>query len=513
MEWQLSLDGEQAASGKSEEPATSRPRLSRATLDRLAAGVERPSYDRSALEMGVVHIGLGAFHRAHQAPLFDSLAARGDTRWGIVGASLRSPKVRDILLPQDCLYSLTVEEGDESSISIIGCIRDVIVAREAPSRLVEAIAAPSAHLVTITVTEKGYKLDPASGLLMTEEPDVRSDLASLAAPSTMPGHVAAGLALRKERGLEPLTIASCDNIAGNGDKLRAAVVTIARAHNEALADWIEERCAFPNSMVDRIVPATTQEEIASTATKLGLLDLATIRAEPFLQWVIENRLVGPAPELANVGVQITGELAPWEEAKLRLLNGAHSSIAYLGGLAGIATVDQFVAERSGSRFVEMLWDEVESTLDPPRELDVRDYHRALMRRFSNSALGHRTRQIAMDGSQKLPQRLLATAVALVERGREPEAVALGVAAWMRWQGGRTDAGESYVVDDPLASSTARLLAQSEDPAEQVRALMSLEAVFPERLRTDEQFATLVGRHLKSLQEIGAMATVERFVSR
>lgn len=487
-------------------------RLSRATVGDLSPEIRKPSYDLSALSPGVVHIGLGAFHRAHQAPLFDTLATRGDKRWGVVGASLRSAGVRDALLPQDGLYSLTVEEGDESSVAIIGAIRDVIVARERPSRLVEAIAAPAAHLVTITVTEKGYKLDPASGQLMTEEPDVRADLASLAAPSTMPGYVAAGLALRKVRGLEPITIASCDNIAGNGDKLRAAVTTIARAHDVALADWIEQRCAFPNSMVDRIVPATTEQEIAFTAAKLGLLDQATIRTEPFSQWVIEDRLVGPARELATVGVQVTDELAPWEEAKLRLLNGAHSSIAYLGGLAGIATVDQFVAEPWGAHWVERLWDEVEPTLNPPRELHVAEYRRALMRRFSNSALGHRTRQIAMDGSQKLPQRLLASAVALLDRGKEPKAVALAVAAWMRWQAGRTDAGESFVVDDPLASTAARLLAGARNAADCVRALLSLDLVFPTRLATDPRFGGLLTEHFESLQRDGARATIERFLA-
>jgi fructuronate reductase len=328
----------------------------------------------------------------------------------------------------------------------------------------------------------------------------------------MPGYVAAGLALRKERGLDPITIASCDNIAANGDKLRAAVTTIARAHDEALADWIAERCAFPSSMVDRIVPATTEQEIASTAAKLGLVDRATIRTEPFSQWVIEDRLIGPASELASVGVQITGELAPWEEAKLRLLNGAHSSIAYLGGLAGIATVDQFVAQPWGARWVETLWDEVEPALNPPRELDVGEYRRALMVRFSNSALGHRTRQIAVDGSQKLPQRLLTSAVALIERGKESKAVALAVAAWIRWQGGLTDAGESFVVDDPLASTTARLLAGAGNAADKVRALLSLDSIFPERLATDRRFAALVTEHLESLRRDGAQATVERFVA-
>ena len=481
-------------------------------LQKLSPNVRKPAYDPRMLSAGVVHIGLGAFHRAHQAPLFDSLAAGGDLRWGVVGASLRSPAVRDALLPQDGLYSVAVEEGDRSSISIIGAILDVIVAHEDSRRLVEAIAAPAIHLVTVTVTEKGYNLDPASGLLMTEDLGVRSDLASLAAPATMPGYVAAGLALRKERGLPPITIASCDNIAGNGDKMRATVSRIARAHDEALGDWIEEGCAFPNSMVDRIVPATTEEDISATAAKLGLIDRATVRTEPFTQWVIEDRLVGPASELGRVGVEITSDLAPWEQAKLRLLNGAHSSMAYLGGLAGIATADQFVAQPWGQRFVQMLWDEIEPTLNPPPELDIAEYRKALIRRFANSALSHRLRQIAMDGSQKLPQRLITSAIDLIAQGREPNAVALGVAAWMRWQAGRDDSGATFEVDDPLAPTTAQLVAQSSNAADHVRALLSIKSVFAEELKTNQGFAKRLIDHLESLDRLGAKATVERFVA-
>jgi fructuronate reductase len=238
-----------------------------------------------------------------------------------------------------------------------------------------------------------------------------------------------------------------------------------------------------------------------------------VRTEPFAQWVIEDGVVGPAADLAAAGVQITSDLAPWERAKLRLLNGAHSSMAYLGGLAGIVTVDQFVAQPWGHQFVQLLWDEVEPTLKPPPELEVTQYRRELMERFANSALAHRLRQIAMDGSQKLPQRLLASAVDLLARDREPDAVALTVAAWMRWQAGRDDAGASFDVDDPLASTTARLTRNSHDEAERARALLSIDSIFPEKLRTDERFVQLVTAHLEALNRNGAAATVEQFVAR
>lgn len=482
-------------------------RLSEATLPRLGPAVQRPSYDRRALKPGVVHLGLGAFHRAHQAPLFEALAEAGDLRWGITGASLRSPAVRDALQPQDWLYSLLVEEGGQRRPRVIGALKDVIVAPEQPRRVIQAIASLDARVVTVTVTEKGYKLDPASGSLIEGDPDVRSDLASLNSPATLAGYLAAGLKFRSEHGLEPLTIISCDNMSANGRKLQASVVQVARAHDPVLAEWIEEQCAFPNTMVDRIVPATSEADSAVAAAELGLLDRATVRTEPFSQWVIENRFVGARPELDSV--QFTSDVAPWEEAKLRLLNGAHSAMAYLGGLAGVQTVDQFVAQPLGSRFIHLLWEEVQPTLSGYCELDLPLYREQLMRRFRNPALNHHLMQIAMDGSQKLPQRLAAPAVELLEAGRLPTTIALAIAAWMRWQSGQNDRGETIIVDDPLASTTRRVLDGVSTAHEQVSALLSIRSIFPERLSADAKFHALVADQLESLQRKGAMATIDR----
>jgi fructuronate reductase len=479
----------------------------------LPADVQAPTYDRRALKPGVVHIGLGAFHRAHQAPIFETFAQRGDLRWGIVGASLRSAGVRDALLPQNWLYSLVVEAGPERTTSVIGALCDVIVAPEAPRRLIEAMASEQTHLVTVTVTEKGYKLDSGSGLLLEDDPDVRLDLMDLSAPATMPGYLAAGLMLRKERGLPPITIISCDNIAGNGIKLRTSVVHIARKHDPRVAEWIDQDCAFPDTMVDRIVPATTDSDVELTRSQLGLVDLATVRTEPFSQWVIQDRFAGPRPDFESAGVQITTDLVPWEQAKLRLLNGAHSAMAYLGGLAGMETVDEFVEQPWGPAFICLLWDELESTLTAPRELHVAEYRETLMRRFANSALKHRLRQIAIDGSQKIPQRLVASAADLLDRGDQPDAIALTIAAWMRWQSGRDDIGRRFEVDDPLASTTERLATGASSAPDQARALLSLGSVFPARLRDDSKFRELVARHLQDLRDHGAKGTVERFLSR
>ena len=483
-------------------------RLTDATLASLPADIERPGYDRSAVKTGVVHLGIGAFHRAHQAVWFDDALRAGDLRWGVLGASLRSADVHDQLAPQDGLYTLLVRDGDQTQARIIGAVQGVLVAPRDPGALVQALADEDVHIVTLTITEKGYKLDPVTGRLLTDDPDLVADLQSLTAPRTAPGFLTAALAIRRTRGLAPFTAISCDNIPENGKRLRAAVLALAQAHDPDLAAWIATAGAFPQTMVDRIVPATTPDDIAALATRLGVEDQAMVKTEPFRQWVIEDRFAGPRPDFAGLGVQLTAEVAPWEEAKLRLLNGAHSAMAYLGGLSGIDFIHQVVARPEAARFVEALWDEAETTLSPPPGLDVAAYRRELMARFANPALQHRTRQIAMDGSQKLPQRLLATAAARLDAGQGIEAVALGVAAWIRWQGGVDDAGAAFQVDDPLSATTAALAVG--DATAQVDAFMGLRAVFPERLTGDSGFRAAVTGWLEKLMADGALATLGQF---
>lgn len=486
-------------------------RLSPETLDRAPAEIGRPSYDRAAMRPGVVHLGIGAFHRAHQADLFDRALAAGDARWGVRGVSLRSPGVRDQLSPQGGLYSLVVRDGDHVQTRVIGAVADVLVATENPAAVVAALADPDTHIVTLTVTEKGYRLDPASGVLIESDPEVAADLASLAAPRTAPGFLAAGLAERRTRGLGPLTIISCDNLPHNGARVREAVLAVSRRHDYGLADWIEGASAFPQTMVDRIVPATTPEDRQSLSARLGLDDHGMVKTEPFTQWVIEDRFAGPRPHFESLGGEITSAVAPWEDAKLRLLNGAHSAMAYLGGLAGLAHVHQVVAEPVFAAYVERLWDEAAATLDPPAGLDLFAYRSALKVRFANAALQHRTHQIAMDGSQKLPQRLLAGAAIRLGRGLPIEAHALALAAWMRWQDGVDETGAAHVVDDPLAADTARLIARTPDLLERAAALFSLEAVFPARLVADPRFTGPVIAAYARLAQRGARAAAASLV--
>jgi len=364
------------------------------------------------------------------------------------------------MAPQDFLYSLVV--GEE--VRVIGAVREVLL-----DGLAERIGAPGTKLITLTITEKGYLPGSRAVALLAE-----------------------GLARRRE----PSTIISCDNLPSNGQRLREAVLAAAGDR----AEWINDHCAFPQTMVDRIVPATEQADIKALAARTGLVDRAMVKAEPYFQWVIEDRFKGERPDFEAAGVQIASDIGPWEDAKLRLLNGAHSAIAYLGGLAGIEFVHEFVVDPAGRRYIEALWDEAETTLAPPPGLDLRAYRAALMERFANAALPHRTRQIAMDGSQKLPQRLLAPIAERLARGQGIDALALAVAAWMRWQGGRDDNGAAFTVDDPLAGETRRRLLPE--------AMLRIDAIFPPRLAADLRFVQAVTAQYAGLAAAGARGVIE-----
>ncbi|MCH4267872.1 MAG: mannitol dehydrogenase family protein [Brevundimonas sp.] len=484
-------------------------RLDEAALTGLSDDVVRPGYDRTAAKTGVVHLGIGAFHRAHQAVVFDDALKSGDLRWGVLGASLRSPGVRDQLNPQDGLYTLVVRDGEREDLRVIGACRSVMVGPEDPAALVAAMADADVHIVTLTVTEKGYRLDPASGELLVEDPDVAADIADIERPRTAPGFIVAALRARRAAGLGPFTVISCDNLPHNGRRIRAGVLAMARAVDSSLAEWIAAEGAFPQTMIDRIVPATTAEDVVRLTARLGVEDQGMVKAEPFTQWVIEDRFAGERPDFAALGVQLTDAVEPWEDAKLRLLNGAHSAVAYLGALSGHEHVHEAVAVPAFRAYVEALWDEAQTTLNPPPGLDVAAYRAELMARFSNSALMHRTRQIAMDGSQKLPQRLLAGAAERLAADQGIEAMALGVAAWMRWQEGVTEQGETVVVDDPLASRTAELIEASETDEAQVRALLGLSAVFPASLAEEPRFVEAATAAFLALREHGAVEAARR----
>lgn len=482
-------------------------RLRSSTSAHLAPQATLPAYDRAGLQTGIVHLGIGAFHRAHQAVFTEACLDAGDLRWGILGASLRSPSVADQLNPQDGLYTTLVRDGGTTAARVIGAVRGVMVAPRDPQGLVAAMADPGVQIVTLTVTEKGYHLDPATGALREDDPAIAADIAGLTGPQTAPGFLVAALALRRERGLAPFTCLSCDNLPENGERLRDAVLALARLQDRDLADWIARDGAFPSSMVDRIVPATTADDIADWQARTGIEDRGLVKTEPFSQWVVEDRFAGARPGWEAAGVQLTADVRPWETAKLRLLNGAHSGLAYLGALAGHVHVHEAVADPAFAAFVDRLHDEAATTLTAPAGLDIPAYRADLKARFANAALMHKTRQIAMDGSQKLPQRLLSSIRNRLDRGQPFDALALAVAGWMRWQTGVDEAGQPYAVDDPLADRTGAIVAAGGGAHAIARGLMGLEAVFGSDLSSDERLARVLGDALERLMRHGAAATV------
>lgn len=482
-------------------------RLSASTLAGLPASVRRPAYNRAALKAGIVHLGLGAFARGHLAEYTEDALERSFGAWGIVGASLQRPDQRDRLKPQDGLYTLLKRAPAGPELRIVGSVLDILVAPESPSALIARLAEPETRIVSLTVTEKGYCHDPASGRLKADHPDIVHDLASPDAPRSAVGLLVAGLKARRAAGLGPFTALCCDNLPSNGHVLRGLVRDFAALTDDKLAAWIEANGAFPATMVDRIVPATTEADIAEVARLTGLEDAAPVIGEPFRQWAIEDVFADGRPGWDQVGAQMVSEVAPFEFMKLRMLNGAHSSLAYLGYLAGHETVAEASGDSVFARFLGGLWAEIIPTVPAPQGVVLADYAKALLARFQNPAIRHRTWQIAMDGSQKLPQRLLGTIRERLKAGAGIDHLALGVAAWMRYVTGTDEKGGAIDVRDPLAAELKRRTeAAGRDASALVAALTGIEAIFGTDLPGDQRFTKPVVARLASLFDKGAKAT-------
>lgn len=409
-------------------------RLSPDTI--LPASVGRPAYDRVAQAAGIVHIGIGAFHRAHQAVYTDDAMGAGDRDWGIVGVSLRSGDVAAQLNPQAGLYTVATRSVTGSSLRVIGAVQRVLVASEDPQAVVDAIAAPATHIVSFTVTEKGY-LRAADGSL---------DLAAAKGSSSLYRFVGAALAARKAAGLPGLTLLSCDNLANNGAVLRRLMREYLAAEHADLVDWFDAQCRCPATMIDRIVPATTDADRAAIEGELGVRDEGAVVTEGFSQWVIEDDFAGPRPRWEVVGAELVSDVAPYETAKLRMLNGAHSALAYIGLGKGHEFVHQAIADPAIRPLIETLMrDEAAPTIDAAPGQDLPAYADALLARFANPALHHRLIQIAMDGSQKIPQRWLETLAWHQRRGVHCPSLEAAVDAWIAFLH-----GGMHPIDDPLA---------------------------------------------------------------
>lgn len=473
-------------------------RLSQTQLANIDASVRVPDYDRAQIARGIVHIGIGAFHRAHMAVYVDDVLA-SDGRWGIVGASVRRPDTKTALEPQDYLYSVTAKDADKVSSRIVGSVLDIIDASKDRRRLIGAMSDPAIRIISLTVTEKGYCHDPASGELLAGHPDVIHDLAHPDTPRSVPGIIVAALAARRGRGAGGVTVLSCDNLQGNGHIAQRTVIGFARLYDHSLAEWIAENASFPCTMVDRIVPSTSADDRRAVAQHIGVEDSWPVVTEPFSQWVVEDKFVAGRPAFESVGVQMVGEVEPFELMKLRMLNGSHSAMAYLGLLGGHETVAAAVSDSGIRTLLERLMtDEVIPTLDVPG-VDLFEYRDRLLRRFANPALHHRCAQIAMDGSQKLPQRVLTPIRERLEKGRSVRLLTLTVAAWIAYVAKAVEDG----LADPLAGRLIEAVNASDDSAKSlVRNFFAVNEVFGSDLAARPEVTELVEGHLERILSRG-----------
>jgi fructuronate reductase len=488
-------------------------RLNEATLADLPSGIARPRYDRSAVTTGIVHLGVGAFHRAHQAVYTDDVLAR-DPSWGIVAASLRSPDTYDALEPQDGLYTVSVRSREGESLRVIGAIRQVIVAPRAVDDLLDVLADPQTRIVTMTVTEKGYCHDPATGALNEKHPDVVHDLAYPREPKSAPGFLIEALRRRRAAGVPPFTVLTCDNLPSNGRTVKRVLTRFAELVDPDLGRFVADEVSCPSTMVDRIVPATSDDDRERIAGELGATDAWPVVTEPFTQWVIEDRFPQGRPAWEDAGAEFVADVEPYEHMKLRLLNGSHSTLAYLGYLSGYETVADTMADPAFVRLVEGLMDEeVTPTLHMPPGADLTSYKCALVERFKNPALRHRTWQIAMDGSQKLPQRLLGTVRDRLRDGAPINRLALGVAAWMRYVTGTDENGAPIEVRDPMAARLREIADRAGDSAERLAGeLFGVREIFGDDLPGDVRFTGAVTAALAQLFAKGARKTVAGLVA-
>lgn len=494
-------------------------RLNKNLLSQLPKDVALPKYNRDQLVPGIVHLGIGAFHRAHQAFYTEAVLNELGGDWGIIGSSLRSASVRDQLVPQDCLYTLVERSGEGEKLQVIGAVTDTLVGPENPAALVAAMAQPTIKIVSLTVTEKGYCHDPATGNLNENHPDIIHDVQNLDRPVSAIGFIVAALKQRFEHKQKAFTAVSCDNLPNNGEVLEKVVLQFAQKISPALADWIKANATFPSTMIDRIVPATTDDDRRDIEARLAIngesvRDEGMVVCEPFSQWVVEDKFADGRPAWEKVGVLMVKDVRVFEKIKLRLLNGAHSTMAYTGYLSGFHYISEVMAQPAFENLVKTyMAREAGETIVAPDGFDIEAYKQQLRERFANKALKHRTWQIAMDGSQKLPQRLLETLREQLKTHGHIDILCLGVAAWIRYVSGVDEQGAAIDVSDPIAKELrAACDNHPGNPAGMVNAIVSIQKVFGTDLIDEPHFIQTTTQWLESFYRQGVLASIqERFL--
>ncbi|MDS7594118.1 mannitol dehydrogenase family protein [Agrobacterium tumefaciens] len=487
-----------------------RGRLSKQSLSQLPRSIEIPEYDRDAVTPGIVHLGVGAFHRAHQAVFIDDCLKRGETQWGIVAASLRSTETRDAIEHQDNLYTFNLRDGDGERFRVIGSILETIVAPESPERLIDRLSDPRVRLVTLTVTEKGYVTNLASKTLLRDHPDIIHDLANPDRPRTIYGFILAATRRRKSEGSVPLTLLSCDNLPSNGHVLRKLLLEFAALADAELAEFVTRHIACPCSMVDRIVPATTDDDRETIASALGVEDAWPVVAEPYFRFVIEDRFPHGRPALEKSGVEFVADVEPYEHMKLRMLNGAHTAMAAAGQIAGLATVADAWREPTIRNFIDSYWQAVGKTLDP--SVDGEAFAAGLRDRFGNPALQHKTMQIASDASQKLPQRILGALRELMESDTDSRPLVLALALWIRSCAKLDESGQPITILDPAFNDWDAPDQAATEPDVVVERFLTFTRTFGDDLPKNLVFVTALKAAYRDIRENGALGAIDNFLN-
>ncbi|WP_076542287.1 mannitol dehydrogenase family protein [Shewanella sp. UCD-KL21] len=476
--------------------------LSNHTLNSVKSGITKPSYDYKSSTVGIVHIGIGAFHRAHQAVFTDDLLNQSD-RWKITAVSLRSANIRNAMAPQDNLYSVVERcSSQQDKLRIIGAISDVLVAPEEPHKVINVLAQSKTKVVTLTVTEKGYCRDKTGENLDFTNPAIVHDLANLSQPCSLVGFIVAACKVRMLND-DKLTIISCDNLPANGRVTQKVVLQFAQRVDIKVAQWIQENVSFCNSMVDRIVPATTQQDIDFVSQTLGVVDHSTVITEPFKQWVIEDNFINDRPEWDSVGVLFVDDVEAYEDMKLRLLNGIHSTLAYIGFLKGYEYIHQAIEDEYCLQFVKALQTELLATLDDVPGIDLASYADTILVRFANARVPYKTTQVACDGSQKLSQRLVKPLDTLLKNGKQSRLISFVLASWCCFLEGRDSEGNHFNVVDPLAKELTQLATQhADDECKQVHSILRDSGICSAAILENELFITSVEKHLTAIHTLG-----------
>ena len=482
-----------------------RPPLSDATLPAYAGVVRVPGYDRTRLVPSIVHIGVGGFHRAHQASYLDDLAAQGETGWGVIGVGLHRPQMGEVLGAQDCLFTVVERGPGHESARVIGSVVDYLYAPGDPEAVLRALADTRTRLVTMTITGAGYLVDDA-GHFTQEDPEVQHDLAAPLLPCTVTGYLTEALDRRRRAGDAPFTVLSCDNLADSGAAARSAVVAHAELRDPALAAWIEDNVTFPSGMVDRITPETSPHMRDLIEETVGIADRWPVVTEPFSQWVVEDAFCNGRPPLDRVGVQFVDDVGPYKLIKTRMLNGGHCALGYLGALAGHTRTDQAMADPVVRGIVErMLRDEVQPLLPRVLGVDLAEYRRTTLERFANPAIGDTLARLCRRGSVKMPSYLLPSLREARQSGRPRAMLVLALAAWLQYLRGADLAGRPIEVVDPRADELSRSARQGDDDP---RPLLGLRSVFGS-LGDDAQLVAEIGDALRVLSSAGLQAAAAR----